>query len=82
METFFVHFLIRYRYALSIASIIAVVLLAQGAKNLYFQGDYKSFFDPDDPQLLAHEAIESEYTKSDSVSFLIKPPQGLSLIHI
>jgi hypothetical protein len=37
--------------------------LAQGVSPLFFDGDYKSFFDNDDPQLIARESLEREYTK-------------------
>lgn len=52
------------------------LLIAVGAQNLYFEGDFKKYFDDDDPMLLAHEAIEQSYTSTDNVSFLIKSKQG------
>ncbi len=63
--------LLKYRYLLSVCSIALVVLLGAGTKNLYFESDYKIFFDASNPQLVQHETIENEYTKSDNVTIVI-----------
>ena len=35
-----------------VASLLLVAVLAAGAGNLYFESDYKIFFDKNNPQLL------------------------------
>ncbi|PID43542.1 MAG: RND transporter [Proteobacteria bacterium] len=59
------------RTLFSLLSLLAIILLGYGAKNLYFKSDYKIFFDKKNPQLVQHEHIESEYTKSDDITFII-----------
>ncbi|MAT49698.1 MAG: RND transporter [Porticoccaceae bacterium] len=76
MEARYVDLLLKYRYLLSVLTVALVVALSMGARNLYFDSDYKSFFDDDDPQLMAYEALQREYTKSDSLTFFIKPESG------
>ncbi len=59
------------RNLLAALSLLLVGLLGYGAKDLYFESDYKIFFDKNNPQLVEHEHIESEYTKSDNITFII-----------
>lgn len=44
-----------------------------GTSNLYFRGDYKVFFEDDNPQKLAYEEMQNTFNKSDNVSFIIIP---------
>lgn len=76
MENRCVDALIKYRYILSLLSLLLVIGLAVGCKDLFFDSDFKSFFDKDDPQLLAYEELQTEYTKSDSLIILLKPHTG------
>ena len=69
-------FLVRYRYMLALASVVLLVFVSAGAKNLVFENDYKLFFTDDDPQRVAHEAMEEAYTRSDSIAFLIGVDEG------
>ncbi|MFD2179979.1 efflux RND transporter permease subunit [Veronia pacifica] len=54
-------------------SLCLVMLASFGNKDLYFNADYKIFFDDGDPQLLAHEKIEGQFLKSDSLGILVAP---------
>ena len=45
-----------------------------GAARLGFIEEYRVYFRPDNPQLVAFEAVENVYTKSDSLLFVIEPP--------
>ena len=65
-----------YRAVLSVLSILFTVLIAFGAHKLYFESDYKIYFEDDDPHLIAHEAIQDTYTKTDNIAILIKPERG------
>lgn len=73
MENHIARWLVSWRYALIALSLIAAALLSYGAKNLYFESDYRFFFRPDDPNLVAHERIQTEFTKSDNVVFIVAP---------
>jgi len=66
----------RYRYVLALLSIVATALISYGAKNLYIESDYKIYFEDDEPQLLAHEAIQEIYTKTDNLAFALRPADG------
>ncbi|AXR07372.1 efflux RND transporter permease subunit [Salinimonas sediminis] len=46
---------------------------ATGASQLYFRGDYKVFFEPDNPQRKAFEDMQNIFNKSENVSFLVVP---------
>lgn len=69
----FASLLVERRGLLSLLSIIMIVVSMIGFKNLYFESDYKIFFSEDDPQLLAHDALQDAYTKTDNLMFVIAP---------
>ncbi|MBU2223400.1 MAG: MMPL family transporter [Gammaproteobacteria bacterium] len=58
-----------------IASIILVAVLAAGSDKLYFESDYRIFFDKNNPQLLQQDAIESNFTKSDNITMVVATDQ-------
>ena len=68
--------LVQQRQWLFFVGVAIVLVTAYGAKNLYFESDYELFFDDDNPQLLAYDALQSEYTKSDNALFVIAPESG------
>ncbi|WP_414828150.1 efflux RND transporter permease subunit [Alteromonas sp. H39] len=51
-------------------------MLGYGAGDLRFNGDYRVYFEDDDPQKLAFESIQNNFNKSESVSFLVIPQSG------
>ena len=60
--------------------ILATLVLVAGASSgiafLEFSANYRIFFDEDNPQLLALEALENTYGKNENVVFLIVPDDG------
>lgn len=68
--------LIAQRRWAALLSILLVVVLAIGAKNLRFESDYKIFFGDDNPQLIAHESNQATFAKSDNITFVIAPKDG------
>ncbi|WP_334013471.1 efflux RND transporter permease subunit [Alteromonas sp. S167] len=60
-----------------LVSLVLVLLLTCiamiGAQNLYFRGDYKVFFEPDNPQRMAFEEMQNIFNKSENVSFMVVP---------
>ena len=50
--------------------------MAAGMKNLGFNNNYQVYFGEDNPQLLAFEAIQKTYNKSDNIMFVIAPDEG------
>jgi uncharacterized protein len=65
-----------WRHVLAVVSLVVIAALAYGAKFLYFESDYRIFFRDEDPYLLAHEQQQAEYTKSDSLLFILAPADG------
>ena len=76
MELRFIKFLLKYRYLLALFSLVATLVLAYGAKNLYLETDYKIYFQDDEPQLVAHESMEEAYTKTDNLAFMLRAEDG------
>jgi len=51
-------------------------LAASGGRFLSFTTNYRVFFSPDNPELLAFEKLENTYTKNDNVMFVLTPDDG------
>lgn len=56
--------------------LLLAIAAADGAKKLIFKGDYRVFFGPENPQLIAYEAMQNIYSKNDNVNFVVVPPDG------
>jgi uncharacterized protein len=50
-----------------------LISLSVGIKNLGFKNDYRVYFSKENPQLLAFEAIQSIFSKSDNILFVVEP---------
>ena len=68
--------LIRWRVAAILFSIIAVLAAGYGARFITFSADYRVFFSKENPQLQAFEALQNIYTKTDNVLFVLAPRDG------
>ncbi len=75
-ESQFGHWVLRYRWLVIVASILFVFFAASGGKYLKFTTDYRIFFSEDNPELVAFDQLESTYTKSDNVLFVLSPKDG------
>jgi len=63
---------VRWRWLVIIMSLILIVLLAGGAKNLTISTSYQSFFSSDYPELVAFNEFQKTYSKTDNILFVIK----------
>ena len=72
----FTHGLMRWRWAVVILSLLAVVLAGSGGQFLKFNNDYRIFFDGDNPQLMAFEQLQDTYTKNDNALLVLAPKSG------
>ena len=70
------YWIIRYRWTIIIACLLAVFLAASGGRFLSFTNNYRVFFSEENPQLKAFDALERMYTKNDNVMFIITPKNG------
>ena len=68
--------LVRYRLPLFIASVLCLLVAGWGATRLTVKSDYKIFFEPDNPQLVASEMLEDRYSASDNVLLVLNPANG------
>ena len=60
-----------------LAGVLAAVLLAAtGLPGLRFSDDFRTYFGPDNPELLAFEELEATYAKSDNILFVVRPEGG------
>jgi predicted RND superfamily exporter protein len=72
----YANWVVNHPWITILASILLVMAAASGGKNLAFKTDYRVFFSADNPQLLAFEELEANYTKNDNVMFILAPKSG------
>lgn len=72
-EARFGKWVIAARWPIVVISVILIALAASGSAFLETSTSYRMFFDEDNPQLLAFEALENTYGKNDNVIFLVVP---------
>ncbi len=75
-ETAFGKWVIKNRWLLIFATIVIVFGSFTGTKHLAFNPDNRVFFSKDNPKLMALEALENTYTRSNTVMFVIAPKNG------
>ena len=64
-------------WLISIVTIVLVLLVGMGGKNLFFNNDYRIFFSPEDTRLQAFENLQNTYTKNDNVLIVLAPKDGV-----
>ncbi|MDE0059862.1 MAG: MMPL family transporter [Defluviicoccus sp.] len=74
--TRFAERVLRFRWPVILATLVLVAAASSGIAMLEFSGNYRIFFDEDNPQLLALEELENTYGKNENVAFLIVPEDG------
>ncbi len=72
----YIRFIVAHPVAVALLSVAAAIALASGVRNLEFTGDYRIFFSPQNPQLVAFETLQNTYTKNDNVLFVLTPKDG------
>lgn len=53
--------------------LLAAAAAAYGLRNFQFSADYKVYFGPDNPELIAFQSFEGTYTKSENILFVLQP---------
>ncbi len=56
--------------------LLVAILCSIGVKNLYFRGDFRIFFSPDNPQMQAFERMQAQFNKSDNIMVAVVPADG------
>ena len=72
----FIERVLAARWWVILATLFLVALASSGIALLEFSANYRIFFDEDNPQLLALEALENTYGKNENIAFLIVPDDG------
>jgi predicted RND superfamily exporter protein len=63
-------------WAVVLVSLLVVVGAGSGARHLEFSNNYRVFFSPDNPELVAFEDFQQTYTKNDNLLFVLQPEAG------
>jgi len=75
-EKAFGEWVVRNRWWLLVATVLAALGAASGVRFLTFDNDLRVFFSKENPQLQALEALENTYTKINNILFTIAPRDG------
>ena len=72
----YTEWVVRWRWLVIALSVVAVVLLTAGVRQLRFSTDYREYFGPGNPQLQAFDEVQNVYTKNDYVLLMFEPKRG------
>lgn len=70
------HWLVRRRWFVIFISLFICLFFSLGLKNLEFTNDYRAFFSKSNPERLAFDQMQTSYSKTDNVLFIITPEDG------
>ncbi|TDI60663.1 MAG: RND transporter [Alphaproteobacteria bacterium] len=68
--------ILRFRWLVLLATIVAVLGAASGMRHLEFSTNYRVFFSDENPELTAFEDFQKIYTKNDNIIFVVQPKDG------
>ncbi len=68
--------IVRHRWAVIIFWILVVAVVGSGLRLLKINNNHRLFFSPDNPQLLAFNALEDTFVKHDTLNFVLAPADG------
>ena len=71
-----VEVMIRRPWLVIALTVIAVLAATSGVRHLEFSNNYRVFFSPENPELLAFEEFQDTYTKNDNILFVLQPKDG------
>ncbi len=72
----YAEFVVKFRWLFLLAILVFTFLTGAGAKNLFFNNDFRIFFDKEDVRLQAFEHLQDTYTKNDNVLMVLAPKDG------
>lgn len=75
-ELAFATWVVRFRWPIIVVSLVVVALAASGLTRLTLTNNYRVYFSPDNPELLAFTALENTFIKNDTVLFVVTPANG------
>ncbi|MFT6113719.1 MAG: putative RND superfamily exporter protein [Oleispira sp.] len=72
----YIRWVIAHRKWIASLSVFLVLVISFGASKLVFTSDFRAYFGPDNPQLLAFEKMERTFSKQENVYFYIHAKKG------
>ena len=76
IATRFTGAVLRFRWLVVLAAVLAAVTIGSGAGKLEFASNYRVFFSDENPELVAFEELQATYTKNDNFVFVLEPSDG------
>ena len=67
---------IRWRLLVVILCVAVAGAAGYGLRYLQFTSDFRIYFGPGNPELVAFENLENTYTKTDNILFVLQPAAG------
>jgi predicted RND superfamily exporter protein len=77
----YIRWIIAQRKWLTALLLLIVIVISYGASKLTFTSDFRAYFSPENPQLLAFENMEKTFSKQDTVYFYIHAKTGDLFTH-
>ena len=74
----YAEFIHKFRFIIILFTVLLTALMFFGAAKLFKNQDtdYRTFFNDDNPELIAFDSIQNNYTKSDNALIVISPKTG------
>lgn len=72
----YIRWVLTHRKGLAAVLLAMVLLIGLGASKLTFTSDFRTYFGPENPQLLAFENMEKTFSKQENVYFYIRAKNG------
>ena len=69
-------FVTRRPWVVIVATLLLAIGASSGARFLAFSNNYRVFFSPENPELVAFDDFQNTYTKNDNILFVIQPGEG------
>jgi predicted RND superfamily exporter protein len=68
---------VRRPWLVIVTTLLIVAVLASGGRHLGLSNNYRVFFSPENPDLVAFEEFQQTYTKNDNILFILQPREGV-----
>ncbi|OUS37053.1 hypothetical protein A9R00_11270 [Oleispira antarctica] len=72
----YIRWIIAHAKWLAALCVLTLLTLSYGVTNLTFTSDFRAYFGPENPQLLAFENMEKTFSKQENVYFYIHAKEG------
>ena len=69
-------FVTRRPWVVIVATLLLAIGASSGVRFLAFSNNYRVFFSPENPELVAFDDFQDTYTKNDNILFVIQPSEG------